>query len=202
VRRRPGRDRRRQRGRSGARPGEDAEINQRIHDAGSKVYLSKKIVVHYFPRASFAALAKQYFKYGKGRARTLHKHKKFLTLRPAIPFFFVVGGAALLATTPWQPVPLAPWAFGAYALATAVEAARVVRKTRTEASAWPLVWGIFPVLHAAHGVGFAVGLVEYALRPDWTAEPEQLGARSSTDTGAGAGAKHATNGVRAPVIVG
>ncbi len=49
---------------------EDAELQQRILEAGGKVYLSKDVVVHYYPRKSFRLLAKQYFKYGDGRART------------------------------------------------------------------------------------------------------------------------------------
>jgi succinoglycan biosynthesis protein ExoA len=47
----------------------------------------------------------------------------------------------------------------------------------------PIVWGIFPVLHVSHGVGFASGLLRYGLNPDW-AEPERLapdGAISSAD---------------------
>jgi cellulose synthase/poly-beta-1,6-N-acetylglucosamine synthase-like glycosyltransferase len=149
---------------------EDAELNQRIIDAGGKVFLSRDIVAHYYPRASFRALTKQYFKYGRGRARTLLKHGRFLTLRPAIPFLMTLGGVALLATSPVQPVT--PFAFGAYALATGAEAIRVGRKAGL--AAIPIVWAIFPVLHVSHGTGFAVGLVQYALRRDWLDEAERL----------------------------
>ncbi len=142
---------------------EDAEINQRIHEAGGKVYLSRRIVVHYYPRESLRALARQYFKYGQGRARTLWKHRRLLTLRPALPFLALVGGAALLVTSPVQP--FTPLAFGAYALGTLAEAVRVGRKAGW--AAVPVVWAIFPVLHVSHGAGFAVGLVHYAFNPDW-----------------------------------
>ena len=153
---------------------EDAELNQRIHDAGGKVFLSREIEVHYYPRDSFKALATQYFKYGKGRARTLLKHGKFLSVRPAIPFLMVVGGSALVATSAVQP--LTPFAFGLYAAVTGVEAVRV--GARVGARAIPIVWAIFPVLHVSHGVGFAVGLVEYTRRRDWS-DPETLPARES-----------------------
>ena len=46
-------------------------------------------------------------------------------------------------------------------------------------AAIPVVWAIFPVLHASHGAGFATGLVKYVLRPDWAA-PEHL---ASVDRG-------------------
>jgi glycosyltransferase involved in cell wall biosynthesis len=142
---------------------EDAELNQRILKGGGKVYLSKKIVVHYFPRDSFRGLSRQYYKYGQGRARTLLKHKSFPTPRPAIPFLMVAGGAALLLKRSWRP--FAPLAFGAYGALVTVEALRVAR--RHDWTLAPAVAAIFPVLHVSHGVGFGVGLVRYALNRDW-----------------------------------
>ena len=153
----------------GAITNEDAELNQRIVESGGKVYLSRDIVVHYHPRESLRALGKQYFKYGRGRARTLLKHKKLLSLRPAIPFLMVAGATTLLATSAVQP--LTPFAFGAYALATAAEAVRVGREAGL--AAIPVVWAIFPVLHVSHGVGFAAGLVQYGLIDrDWKVSPD------------------------------
>jgi cellulose synthase/poly-beta-1,6-N-acetylglucosamine synthase-like glycosyltransferase len=166
---------------------EDAELNQRIADAGGRVYLSRDIVVHYYPRESARALARQYFKYGQGRARTLLKHRKLMAWRPALPFLWLAGEALLLVTSPWHP--LGAWSLAAYALATGAEAVRVgARKTPLDGDApggdlleTPLrvatVWGIFPIMHVSHGAGFATGLVKYVLRPDWApAERLPLGA--------------------------
>jgi glycosyltransferase involved in cell wall biosynthesis len=144
---------------------EDAELNQRILAAGRRVYVSRKIVVHYYPRDSWRGLARQYFRYGQGRARTLLKHRSFPTPRPAIPFLMVVGGATMLATRRLRKV--APFVFGAYGAACAVEAVRVSRRHGLLLAS-PVVAAIFPVLHVSHGVGFGVGLVRYALRPDWS----------------------------------
>src|SRR6185436_17540807 len=106
----------------GAITNEDAELNQRILDSGGQIYLSRDIVVHYFPRDSFRTLARQYYKYGVGRARTLLKLGRFPTLRPVVPFAMVVGATALLVVPPlW---PLAPLAFAGYALASGAEAVR------------------------------------------------------------------------------
>lgn len=141
----------------GAITNEDAELNQRLIAAGGKVYLSKEIVVHYYPRDSFEGLAKQYFKYGRGRVRTLLRHKKLLSPRPAIPFLMVVTGVTLAVTGS----AIAPFAATAYALATGAEAIRV-----GSGLGWtsiPTVWAIFPVLHVSHGIGFATGLVQYGL---------------------------------------
>ncbi len=156
----------------GAFTNEDAELNQRIHDAGGRVFLSRDIVVHYHPRQSFRALAHQYFRYGRGRARTLVKHGRFLSIRPAIPAGVVLVGAALLATSWLQPfTPLAAALYGAL---TGVEAVRVGR--RAGAAHIPTVWAIFPVLHVSHGVGFLSGIARFLRRPDWT-DAEKLPAR-------------------------
>jgi cellulose synthase/poly-beta-1,6-N-acetylglucosamine synthase-like glycosyltransferase len=145
---------------------EDAELNQRIAAAGGRVYLTPEIGVFYYPRDSMPSLARQYFKYGKGRARTLLKHGRLPSWRPALPLLWLLGEAALLATSPWQP--LGSWSLAAYALATGAEAIRVGRGEG--ALAVPVVWAIFPVLHVAHGAGFAAGIVRYALKPDWMGE--------------------------------
>jgi succinoglycan biosynthesis protein ExoA len=136
---------------------EDAELNQRIIEAGGRVYLSREVVVHYYPRTSLRALARQYYRYGLGRARTIRRRGLPLTVRPLLPFLMVVGNAGLLATAPLHP--FAPLALGTYAVATGVEAVRVGRKLGL--AAIPRVWAIFPTMHVAHGVGVAVGLVRY-----------------------------------------
>jgi len=154
----------------GAITNEDAELNQRILDSGGQIYLSRDIVVHYFPRDSFKTLATQYYKYGRGRARTLIKLGSFPNLRPVAPFAMVAGATALIALPPlW---PLAPLAFATYALATGAEAVRVGSQLGPRAI--PMVWAMFPVLHASHGVGFAAGLLQYLRNPDWPAEPERI----------------------------
>lgn len=157
---------------------EDAELNQRIHDAGGRVYLSREVVVHYFPRDGARKLAVQYFKYGRGRARTLLKHRRLPSLRSIGPFLMVVSGALLVATSAWHG--LTPAAVGAYAALTGAEALRVGRGLGARGVA--TVWGVFPVLHVAHGVGVAAGLVRYLRRPDWS-EPERLAARDPAATG-------------------
>ncbi|MEZ4369876.1 MAG: glycosyltransferase family 2 protein [Polyangiaceae bacterium] len=152
---------------------EDAELNQRILEAGGKIYLSAEIEAYYYPRDSFRSLSKQYFKYGTGRARTLLKRGRFPRISPALPFLMTMGGAVLLLTRPHKP---STWfAFGAYAALTGLEAVRVGRKVGPWAV--PVVWGIFPTLHVSHGLGFAYGLLRYARNPDWT-DPELLPPRS------------------------
>jgi glycosyltransferase involved in cell wall biosynthesis len=140
---------------------EDAELFQRILESGGKVYLSREVVVHYYPRKSLRLLSKQYFKYGDGRARTLLIHKGFPVLRPLIPFLSVVVGVLLLIIPQLRPV--APYAFGLYAGLTLIEAVRMAIVHRCWAV--PVIWVIFPVMHISHGVGMLQGLIKYLWKP-------------------------------------
>jgi succinoglycan biosynthesis protein ExoA len=157
---------------------EDAELNQRILEAGGSIYLSRDIVAYYFPRSSLRELARQYYRYGQGRARTLLKHRKLVTIRPLVPFLTVMGGVVLLASAPQATLTWA--AFGAYALVTGAEALRVARRHADVPAA--AVWRIFPVMHVAHGTGMAAGLVRFLIRPDWGAT-EHLPPREAVPPG-------------------
>ena len=144
---------------------EDAEINQRIVQSGGRIYLSPEIHVRYFPRGSFAGVARQYYGYGHWRARTLLKHRRLLTLRSVLPFLTLVAGLALLLVAP-------TWALVAvlfYGALTGFEAVRVGRDLSPRGLA--TVWALFPVIQFSQGVGFGAGLVRYALRPDWDRRP-------------------------------
>ena len=152
---------------------EDAELNQRILDSGGQIYLSRDIVVHYYPRDSFKTLATQYYKYGRGRARTLLKLGHFSTVRPAIPFLMVTGASAMLLLPPLWPALAA--SLTTYSLATGAEAVRVGRPLGLRSIA--AIWAMFPTLHVSHGVGFASGLLQYLRHPDWPAEPERVAPR-------------------------
>jgi succinoglycan biosynthesis protein ExoA len=157
----------------GAVVNEDAELNQRIAAAGGRIYLSRRIVAYYYPRSSLAALVRQYYRYGQGRARTILKGGRLPRPRNIGPFLAVTGGAALAALLPRSPLT---WGlFALYALATGVEAARVAR-SRPEARALA-VWPLFPAMHAAHGCGMLAGFLRYGLRPDWD-PPERLAPRA------------------------
>jgi succinoglycan biosynthesis protein ExoA len=64
---------------------EDAEFDKRLRDAGGRIFLDADIRLAYLPRAKAGALARQYFNYGKGRARTILKHSERPRLRQMIP---------------------------------------------------------------------------------------------------------------------
>jgi hypothetical protein len=158
----------------GAITNEDAELNQRILASGGGIWLSPKIVVHYHPRDSYRALFQQYFRYGRGRARTLVKHGTLPSLRSMAPFGLVAAATAMLLSANPLFVP----AVLGYCGVTMTEALRMGK--RHGGPRLRSIWGVFPVIHIGHGVGFALGLVRYARRPDWTA-PERLAPRPTSE---------------------
>ena len=142
---------------------EDAELNQRLVDAGGRIYLSREIVVRYVPRGSLSALGRQYYRYGCGRARTLLKHRRLLAIRPALPFLGVLTGLGLVVALPWTSTPL--YAAGLAGLAFASEAVRVGFSGGPACAA--RVLAILPTIVVSHGMGFGAGLLRYLLTPDW-----------------------------------
>jgi len=64
---------------------EDAEYDTRLRASGGRIFMDAAIRLTYLPRDTVGGLARQYFNYGKGRARTLMKHGEKPRLRQLIP---------------------------------------------------------------------------------------------------------------------
>jgi cellulose synthase/poly-beta-1,6-N-acetylglucosamine synthase-like glycosyltransferase len=76
---------------------EDYEFNARIRRSGGKIWLDPSIRSVYFARATFAALAKQYFRYGLWKWRMLRRYPGTLRWRQALPPAFVLSLAVAVA---------------------------------------------------------------------------------------------------------
>ncbi len=81
---------------------EDAEYDARLRQSGEHIFLDADIRLSYLPRATAGALARQYFNYGKGRARTLMKHGERPKLRQLIPPATLVACVLGLAIAPFS----------------------------------------------------------------------------------------------------
>lgn len=64
---------------------EDAELDHRIRMSGGRIWLDAGIRLHYRMRATPMALGRQYWNYGRGRARTVLKHHTRPRIRQMIP---------------------------------------------------------------------------------------------------------------------
>ncbi|MEO8394897.1 MAG: glycosyltransferase family 2 protein, partial [Chloroflexota bacterium] len=82
---------------------EDYELNFRIRRAGGLIYFSSEICSEYYGQETLFALAKQYFRYGTSKPKTLLKHPRSLRIRHLVaPIFvaFIIGGALLSILLP------------------------------------------------------------------------------------------------------
>ena len=86
---------------------EDAELDLRLAADGGRIWMAGDLVLDYHPRASPAALFRQYLNYGRGRAKTVARHKSPLKPRQMLPL--AVAPAAGLAVLALLAAPLTPW---------------------------------------------------------------------------------------------
>ncbi|SEK87468.1 succinoglycan biosynthesis protein ExoA [Roseovarius azorensis] len=128
---------------------EDAELDFRLRRNGYRIWLAADPVITYIPRRSFGALARQYFNYGRGRARTMLKHATPPQLRQT-KVMMVLPAVVLSALTSvhWIfAVPAALWL--GFCIASGVILA--VRHRR----AWLALTSVSAMLmHVAWSVGF------------------------------------------------
>ncbi len=107
---------------------EDAELDLRLLARAARIWFTPDLPVIYFPRGTASALARQYWRYGAGRATTVRRHRRRLRLRQAVPLA-VAPACALALAAPLVPalaLPAAGWALlcQGWGLALAVRARR------------------------------------------------------------------------------
>jgi GT2 family glycosyltransferase len=125
---------------------EDAELAWRAQSSGG-VYLDPSIKSLYLGRNGLKPLARQFYRYGHNRARTIRKHPGSISYRQlAVPALF--AGLA----SPWRRKALAAY--------LAVILARGALELVNDPPAVPTLVASFPTMHAAWGLGFARGIVK------------------------------------------
>lgn len=128
---------------------EDAELAYRLQAEGG-VWFDPAIRSTYSPRASVAALALQFFRYGRGRARTVWRHPASLAPRQLAAPTLVLG-----VLSRWRRRTLL-----AYGAVVGVAAAA---ELRSEPRTAPGMFVVLPIMHAAWGSGFLFGFLEAAI---------------------------------------
>lgn len=137
---------------------EDAELDIRLVGKGGRIWLTDKAQIVYHPRSSPRALWRQYFNYGKGRARTVLKHRTRLRLRQAAPLA-VAPAIILAAAAPWAwplALPAISWAGLSLTFGLALGLGR--RDAATALSGLPAM-----IMHLAWSAGFWVALLRARL---------------------------------------
>lgn len=91
---------------------EDAEFDYRLRKAGHRIWMTDKTNMVYYPRTRIGPLFRQYFGYGRGRAKNFLKHRAMPGLRQMLPMAVApVAFGAFLAIINWAAIiPLGVWA--------------------------------------------------------------------------------------------
>jgi len=124
---------------------EDAEFAMRMRRRGG-IWYDPEIRSTYVPRASYRALTKQFFRYGRSRVQTLQRHPDQVKLRQLAAPALVLG----LLSTRRRPVAAT---YGALVLA---RASYELGRDPEGAAALAVA---LPVMHLSWGVGFLYGLL-------------------------------------------
>jgi len=88
---------------------EDAELDVRLTAKGGRILLAGDVVIDYYPRTSARGLWRQYYMFGRGRAKNAAKHGTKLRLRQQAPTV-IAPAAALALLAPLWPIAAAPFA--------------------------------------------------------------------------------------------
>jgi succinoglycan biosynthesis protein ExoA len=130
---------------------EDAEYDRRSRTAGGMIWMSAN-PVWYFPRETIRGLARQYYRHGRGRARTLAIHN----LRPAArqllpPAILVINLAALLFSFARPGLLLIPLSYVAACCSIGIWKAIRLREFCAAAAGLAAI-----VMHTSWGAGFII----------------------------------------------
>lgn len=129
---------------------EDAEYDQRVSNTGGRIYMDADIRLAYAPRATIRALARQYYSYGRGRARNMRKHGTRPRLRQMIPVLNFLGLAGALVGS-----VIFPWMLAYPALYLSVLAAASLFVALRHRSLCGLLAGVASTtMHTAWAAGF------------------------------------------------
>jgi len=139
---------------------EDAELAARLRASGGRIVCIPQMAARYVPRDGMTALARQYFRYGRYRARTSRLHPESMRLSHVLPPTMVLVACAAVAA----PAPVARVAralLGVYAVAVVGESALAARDgAARDAATLPAV---FATMHASWGAGFVVGSAQFGV---------------------------------------
>lgn len=144
---------------------EDYEYNARIRKAGGTVWFDPQIQSVYFARATFGALARQYWRYGYWKWRMLRRYPETVRWRQGLPPLFVLSLLTLGLLAFWMPWARALFAVevGVYALILLAAGAHASWRRRDAALLIGLPIAI-AVMHLTWGAAFLWSLMTGLLR--------------------------------------
>ncbi len=83
---------------------EDAEFDHRLRESGRRIWMCRAAAITYFPRERPVALARQYYNHGRGRGRTVMRHRLLPKPRQMLPPAALLGSVGGLAAAMIDPL--------------------------------------------------------------------------------------------------
>lgn len=142
---------------------QDSELAARVLDEGRRIVCRAEMAAEYLPRDRLRALARQYWRHGRYRAKTNRRHVGSLRRTHLLPAGLVVTAAAAV-TAPRPARVAARAALGAYGVALVATATDAARHGGSARDAIGLLV-VLPVMHASWGAGFLAGVARYGVSP-------------------------------------
>ena len=142
------------------RVNEDFELDYRVQSAGFRVRFDPRMRIQWQSRQSVGDLARQYYRYGRGKVQVAALHPASMKLRHLAPPMLVLqlGAAALLARrNPKLSAALAaPYA-------AVIAAGTIAVGRRVDSAAKPYVGPALLAMHLSWGAGFWRGVADVVL---------------------------------------
>jgi glycosyltransferase involved in cell wall biosynthesis len=142
---------------------QDDELNLRLVRAGGTVWQSPAIKSRYHPRDSLARLFRQYMQYGYWKVRVIQKHKLPASVRHLVPALFVLTILTLAVLSSFSGAALAILVAGAAAYVAASLVASLTAVPAGQRRVLPLLPLVFLCFHVGYGVGFLLGIIDFAI---------------------------------------
>lgn len=135
---------------------EDAELDVRLRKAGGKIWLEGTQIIEYYPRKSADKLFRQYFNYGKGRARNTLKHRTIPKIRQSIPLGVAPAVVLALFSPAWWPLAIPALAWLAVCLGYGLKEALSSKRADDL-----LIGPALAIMHFGWSAGFFAGLISH-----------------------------------------
>lgn len=137
----------------------DYELNYRLRAAGGRLLFDGSISSIYRPRPSLRALGRQFWWYGRWKARVVRRHPGSLRPRHLVaPAAVGMGLISLLAAH--NAIVRRVLLMATVSYSGAVLLATKVARPRTNGADPLTLAAAFPIMHAAWGAGFLVSILE------------------------------------------
>lgn len=139
---------------------EDYELNYRIRAAGERILYLPDLCSEYYGPDTLQGLARQHFRYGRSKPKTIDKHPASARFRhfaaPALVAFTILGGLLALR---FREVAFI-WVGGLSIYLLGVIGFAFQAAGRKSCGSLGALLSVFPVIHIAWGCGFWYGMVQ------------------------------------------